>query len=714
MGKYRLFYWPFFFFSLCAQSQDRMLTMEEAVLGTRGELAPQNIEGLKWIKDTDDWCFMDSTGMVLMRESIQQPAAPLVTTGDLNTAFKDILTSALKSFPGVTWTGPHTFSFKAESMLCAYDTRTGKGSVVIETELSDAAPHKDMHDKTLAIAYTSGNDLYIQKNGKSIRVTDDGSDGIVNGQVVHRYEFGISKGTFWSPDGSRLAFYRKDETMVTTYPVNDYSTRPAGPRLVRYPMAGDSSHHVTVGVYSLSTGKTTWLQTGTPRDQYLTNIAWSPDNNLIYVAVLNRGQDHLRLNQYDASTGVYVKTLFEEKNDKYVQPLHAMEFLPGKGDRFIWQSRRNGWNHLYLYSTSGKLIRQLTRGAWEVMSFEGLDEKGRHAYFTSTAGGAVNRDLHRVSMTGRMTRLTRGAGTHGITLNDAKTLFIDRFSSVEVPRTIRVSSVDGIKHKELLAAPDPLADYLLGDMRMFRIPNGHGDDLQCRMFLPPAFDSTKTYPCIIYVYNGPNIQLIRNRWLGGANLWFHYMAQRGYIMFTVDGRGSANRGLAFEQSLFRQLGVVEREDQMAGVAWLRSRPYIDTERMGVHGWSYGGYMTTGLVTRHPDVFRAAVAGGTVTDWKYYEVMYTERYMDTPEENPAGYAESELMPYVDSLDCPLLMIHGTGDDVVVLQHSMMYLKKAIEAGKQVAYFAYPDYKHNVRGPDRVHLMEMITRFFEEHL
>jgi dipeptidyl-peptidase-4 len=499
--------------------------------------------------------------------------------------------------------------------------------------------------------------------------------------------------------------------MVTDYPVIDWTVRPAKANEIKYPMAGDKSHEVNVGVYNVLNQSTVFLETGEPKEQYLTNIAWSPDGLHVYIAILNRAQNYLKLCSYSATTGKLEKKLFEEKNDKYVHPTHTLMFVPEHPDQFIWQSERDGYNHLYLYNVNGTLIKQLTSGNWVVTSLVGFDEKGDKAFYTSTAESPVTRNLYSVDLkTGTRTRLTTGDGTHTVMLSDNKNYFIDNFQSTTVPRDIAIYGTDGKKAQTLKEAENPMKDYKLGKLSIFKLKSEVGDDLYCRMIKPVDFDSTKKYPVLVYLYNGPGVQLINNTWNGAGDMWLQYMAEHGFVVFTIDGRGSDNRGLAFEQATFRHLGQVEMKDQMVGVNYLKSLKYVDDSRMGLMGWSYGGFMTTSIMTTYPDVFKVAVAGGPVIDWSYYEVMYTERYMDTPKENPDGYKETSLLDKVDKLKGKLMLIHGTQDNVVVWQHSLMFLKTAVDKGKQIDYFVYPGHEHNVIGKDRVHLFDKISEYF----
>lgn len=700
--------------------QGKMLTMEEAILGgPNKQLFPKKINQLKWIKGSPDYSFTDTLNKseTLFTASVsKEENKPFLSLRQLNTYLRSGNFDTLPNFPNVTWINANQFSFSSGKKIMRYDQATQNLSALETRNLKEGAENNDEDTAQHHIAYTIDNNVFVWDGTKNLQVTNDKDENIVNGHSVHRDEFGIFKGTYWSPKGNFLAFYRMDQTMVTDYPVMDLTQRPAKANLVKYPMAGDKSHEVTVGVYDIQNNKTVFLQTGEPKEQYLTNVAWSPDEQYIYIAVLNRDQNHLLFNCYNASTGILEKTLFEESSDKYVQPLHPMIFVKNNPNQFIWQSRSDGYNHVYLYSTDGKLISQLTKGEWEVTDFMGFDSKGDKAFYMANTESPLNRDLYSVNLkNGKITRLTSGNGTHTCSVNAVSEYIIDNFSNPDVPKIIQVNNTSGKTVKTLLNADNPLKDYSLGRMDIFKLNTSDGTELYCRRYLPVNFDSTKKYPVIVYVYGGPNVQLITNSWIGGSgDLWFQYMAENGFIIFTMDNRGTANRGLKFEQATFRNLGSIESIDQMTGITYLKSLPYVDANRMGIHGWSYGGFMTTTLMTKFPGVFKTAVAGGPVIDWSYYEVMYTERYMDTPQSNPEGYKQSSLLNYVDQLKGKLLLIHGTADDVVVWQHSLMYLKKAIDKGIQVDYFVYPGHPHNVRGKDRVHLMTKISNYFFDNL
>lgn len=585
----------------------------------------------------------------------------------------------------------------------------------------------DWNAQSRAVAFVKGDNLYVcNAQGTHKQLTKDGSRDIVYGQSVHRDEFGIYKGTFWSNDGQKLAFYRMDQSMVADYPLVDIDTRIATETPIRYPMAGEKSHLVTVGIYDLKTDKTVYLNTGDPTDRYFTNIAWSPDGKLIYLIELNRAQNHYSLDAYDATTGNKTATLYTESSDKYVHPMHAITFLPWDNSRFILQSEKDGYNHLYLFDTSGKQIKQLTTGKWIVIDLMGFNAKTKEAIILSTGASPIQNNLYAVNLqTGARRLLDNGkgchanttgeGGSHKIALSSSGQWILDSYTEPTVPRNIDIVNVASAKATRYFTADNPWKGYTVPEYSCGTIKAADGTtDLYYRMVKPTNFDPNKKYPTIIYVYGGPGVRNVEARWHYWSRGWETYMAQKGYLLFILDNRGSSARGLAFEQATFHHLGVEEVKDQMKGVEYLTSLPYVDKDRMGVHGWSFGGFMTTNLITTHPEVFKVGVAGGPVIDWKWYEVMYGERYMGTPQNNPKGYAESSLLPKAKNLKGKLQIITGMNDPVVVPQHCLNFLQECIKVGTQPDFFVYPGEPHNMRGHQSTHLHERISQYFDDYL
>ena len=576
-----------------------------------------------------------------------------------------------------------------------------------------------------ATAYVENHQLYVvDGEGKKHQLSTDGSRNVVYGSAVHRNEFGIKKGTFWSPDGQRLAFYRMDQSMVADYPQVDIFPREATYEPDKYPMAGMTSHKVTVGVYDLVTGKTVYLQAGDPTDRYFTNIAWSPDAKTVYMFELNRGQNDCRLVSYDAVSGAKIAELYRETSDKYVEPMHPIRFLPWDADKFIMQSQRDGYNHLYLYDKQGKLLSQLTSGPWVVQQVLGFNQKDKSIIIASNEKNAIQRNTYSVNIkSGKRTLLDNGRGVHRAELSTSGAYLFDRYSEPDVPRNIDLVSTNcnhkvqnsNFKVQRLLSAADPWADYQQPIFESGSIKAADGTtDLYYRMVKPHDFDPAKKYPTVVYVYGGPHAHNVEASWHWYSRTWETYMAQKGYIVFILDNRGSENRGRDFEQVTFHQLGQIEMKDQMKGVEYLKKQPYVDADRMGVHGWSFGGFMTISLMLNYPDVFKVGVAGGPVIDWKWYEVMYGERYMGTPKNNPEGYKKTSLISKAKNLKGKLQIIIGYNDNIVVPQHCLSFLDACIKAGTQPDFFAYPGEEHNMKGHASVHLHERITQYFEDYL
>ena len=561
------------------------------------------------------------------------------------------------------------------------------------------------------IAYTVKNNLFVDNKA----VTEE-PEGIVCGQSVHRNEFGIGKGTFWSPQGNLLAFYRMNESMVTPYPLVDITPRIALVDKIRYPMAGMLSHQVTVGIYNPDTQKTVYLNTGDPTNRYFTNISWAPDGKSLYLIELNRDQNHAKLCRYNSETGELMFTLIEETHPKYVEPQQPILFLPWDHTQFIYQSQKDGYNHLYLYNTEGKLIKQLTKGEWLVQNILGFNARKKEVIIASTEVSPLQSNLYKVNVnTGKRTPLDNNKGVHNGILSASGNYIIDRYSTPDTPRKIEITNTQNKKSVSLLTAKNPYEGFVMPAIETGTIKAADGKtDLYYRLVKPADFDPNKKYPAIVYVYGGPHAQMITNGWMNDARGWDIYMANKGYIMFTLDNRGSSNRGLEFENVTFRHLGIEEGKDQVKGVDYLKSLPYIDSNRIGVHGWSFGGHMTTALMLRYPEIFKVGVAGGPVIDWKYYEIMYGERYMDTPQTNPEGYEQCDLKNLAGQLKGHLLIIHDDHDDTCVPQHTLSFMKACVDARTYPDLFIYPGHKHNVLGRDRVHLHEKITRYFEDYL
>ena len=709
--------------------EKKSYTLEDVIPGGNNyfNLAPKNIPGLQWWGDV---CVRTDVENIVTINVRNGKETVLVTLDEVNEALlngekpfqptqelKQLRTLMGASLP---WGDQKVITFRQGNYMVWYDFGQKKISNLFR--LNEKAANLDFCKENGYVAYTVESNLCIAHEGeKDLQINPDEKKAdpmdIVYGQAVHRNEFGIYKGTFWSPKGNCLAFYRMDQSMVTAYPQVNTTTRIATLEPDKYPMAGMTSHKVTVGVYHIQSGKTVYLQAGDPTDRYFTNISWSPDEKSIYVIELNRDQNHSQLVRYNAETGAKEAMLFEETHPKYVEPQHPIVFLPWDSNQFIYWSQRDGFHHLYLYNKEGQLIKQLTQGDWLVQDILGFNTARKEMIIASTEISPLQTNIFSLNVkTGKRTLLGQQDGTHSARLSASGTYLIDNFTSFNVPREISILPTNGKTGINLLTATDPMKEqYNLPEITLGTIKAADGKtDFYYRLIKPVNFDPNKKYPAIIYVYGGPHAQLIHNNRFYDARGWDLYMAQKGYVMLTVDSRGSDNRGLEFENCTFRQLGVEEMKDQVEGAKFLQSLPYVNADKIGVHGWSFGGFMTTNLMLTYPEIFKVGVAGGPVIDWQYYEVMYGERYMDTPQTNPEGYKNSNLKLKAGNLKGRLEVIIGGADPTCVPQHSYTFLRACIDAGTHPDFFVYPEDGHNMMGRDRVHLHEHITRYFEDHL
>ncbi|MGP1476932.1 MAG: DPP IV N-terminal domain-containing protein [Phocaeicola sp.] len=698
-----------------AMAQKKSFTLEDLMPGGYNyfNTRPQNKYGLTWWNNQVMDCDVDGIKTVNMKDGTE---STVITLEEINTILK---TKGLKETHQLY---NASFPYKKKLMLLRDKTiqvliDIEKKEVVWTQQIPEGAENLDWEKNTRALAFTIGNNLIVTTaDGYQQQVTTE-PDGVVCGQSVHRNEFGINKGTFWSPKGRFLAFYRMDQSMVTDYPQVNTTTRIATPEPDKYPMAGMTSHKVTIGVYCPSTKQTIYLQAGDPTDRYFTNISWSPDDMHIYIQELNRDQNHMKMVCYNAISGEKEKVLFEETHPKYVEPLHPITFLPWNPTEFLYQSQCDGFNHLYIYNTEGKLIKQLTKGEWLVQNLLGFNVKTQEVIYMSTEISPLQTNTYAINVNnGKKRLISTEEGFHRVQLSPDASYIIDNWESHAVARKIDIIPTSGKgKTVNILTATNPQEEYNMPEITVGTIKAADGKtDLYYRLIKPVNFDSSKKYPAVIYVYGGPHAQMINDVRNYAAGGWDIYMAQLGYVMLTVDNRGSENRGLEFENVTFRQLGTEEMKDQIKGVELLKSLSYVDPDRIGVHGWSFGGFMTTNLMLTYNDIFKVGVAGGPVIDWAYYEVMYGERYMDTPQTNPEGYKSSNLKLRAKNLKGRLEIIIGANDKTVVPQHAITFIRACIDSETQPDFFIYPGDEHNMFGRDRVHLYTRITRYFEEHL
>ncbi len=704
MAKKTLFLF-LFLNTILSFAQLKKISLDEAVLQQNKFFKADRLTGFQWLPLTNNYVYyIENSSKIVTASPENFSPKELLSISELNSS----LGTNLKSLSEIEWIDATHFLIPSQDKYYSFSTisKTGK----LEYEFPSTSENQTFDSSKKNVAFTDKNNLYYyNKNKEKIAITDESNEAIVSGQFFARNEFGISKGIFWSPKSRFIAFYQKDQTEVADYPILDINETPGKLVSIKYPMIGQKSEKPKVGIYNLESKQTVFIKPRNNADDYMTNLSWSPDEKYILIAELNRGQNDMCLNVYDAITGKFVRTILNETNDAWVEPEHEAFFPSASSSNFVWFSEKDGFQNLYYYSIDGQFIKQLTTNKFPAREILGANTSGTEIYFKATGENATNMLVYKVDLKGKQTLITKDFGTHSVSISSDGKWFFDEFSNHTTPSK-SILYDKNLKSKTILESLNKYDGYQIGTSIIKTIKSADGTtDLYTRLIKPSNFDATKKYPVLVYVYGGPHAQMITNSYLDGANLWMYWMAEQGYLVFTIDNRGSDNRGFAFESVIHGRLGVNEMEDQIKGVEYLKSLSYVDSNRLAVHGWSFGGFMTTSLMLRKSDVFKVGVAGGPVTDWKYYEIMYGERYMDTPAENQKGFDEASTLNYVKNLKGKLLLIHGTSDDVVVMQNNFALIKKFVESEKQIDFFAYPMHKHNVLGKDRVHLMTKVLNY-----
>ena len=571
------------------------------------------------------------------------------------------------------------------------------------------------------VSFVRDHDLWVVNvaTGKAQQLTRGGRDELMNGQLdwVYPEELGIATAYWWSPDSARIAFLQMDQRQVTRYPLVNFLSPTGDTEWMRYPKAGGANPVVRVGVVSVKGGRVRWMDVGKETDIYIARVNWLPDSRRIAIQRLNRAQTKLELLFAAASTGRTQVVLTEE--DPYWVNVHDdLYFFQNQAlGGFLWASEGSGYRHLYLYDLSGKQLRQVTGGDWEVTQVEGVNENEGAVYFAATEKSPLERHLYKVSLTGGIvSRLTRDDGTHSAALSPDARHFVDAYSNVMTPPRQDLYRVDGTRTAVIAENSVPeLAAYGLQPVEFFKVRGADGSDLNAMMIKPPDFDPAKKYPVLIYTYGGPHGQVVSNSWGRTRFLWHQMMAQKGYIVFSLDNRGSVGRGHKFESQVYKKFGENELADQLAGVAYLKSLPYVDGGRIGIWGWSYGGYMTCYAMANAPDAFKAGFAGAPVTDWLQYDTIYTERYMKRPQENAEGYKKSSPVNQAGQLKGKLLIAHGTGDDNVHFANTVELTEEFIKAGKYAELMIYPARGHGISDTAaQIHLFRRVAQFFLDNL
>lgn len=593
--------------------------------------------------------------------------------------------------------------------------RPGEARAELVLQLPEGAEDATFAPDDQRVAFRLQHELHVLDPRTGLRrLTWDGTADVVYGGAAHRAEFGIQNGLFWSACGRRLLFYREDLRPIASTPLQDLDAETPSPGHGRYPVSGARHSRVTVGVYDAEERSVCWLQHDPDLDQYWTNLTFGPGDTVV-TALVNRGQDHLRLVRFDARTGTQQATLLEERDQHWLEPEHGPYFLAD--GRFLWRSPKDGHHHLYLHDGDGKLLVQVTRGAFDVQELLGPAADGNGIWFHASGEDPRQRHLFHAGLDGKAVKqLTRERGCHACTLSPDGALCLDTWSNLTTQPSLVVLDLASGAAVPLPAVANPLSAFRMPVQRFFQVQVPEGPVLYGHLLLPPNMAEGQRHPVLLYVYGGPHVQLVTDRFLGGASLWLHALAAEGYVVCWLDNRGTPNRGIAFEQAIYRQLGVLEVQDQMRAVEYLKAQPFVDPTRIGVHGWSYGGYLTLRLLLLQPDAFACGISGAPVTDWRLYETGYTERYMDTPAENPQGYAAASCVDpaLVKNLKAELLLVQGSDDRTVLWSHSLRFLRSSVAAGVFPRYMVYPMQQHGLQGPNRSHFLMLCKRFLDERL
>ncbi len=591
------------------------------------------------------------------------------------------------------------------------------------TKLLDQVQEPTFSPDGTKIGYAKANDLFVLDlaTKKTTQITTDGKkNAIINGITdwVYEEEFAFVRAFDWSSDSKKLAYIRFDESEVTEFSMTVYK-KDLYPTVetFKYPKAGEKNAVVSLFVYDVVAASSKAINLSNYSDFYIARMKWTNDANVLCAQVLNRHQDNLDLIFIDGTTGV-AKVVMNEKDTAYVDVTDNLTFL--KDNSYIWTSEKDGYNHIYLYDKTGKLKNQVTKGNWEVTSYYGFDEKSKTVYYQSTENGSIVRDVYKISLDGKnKVKLSQQVGTNAATFSPNFDYFINTYSSATTPPTYSLNnSKDGKQVKGIVdntALTEKLKKYNLPTKEFFELTTEKGNKLNAWMIKPKDFDATKKYPVFMYQYSGPGSQQVANDWLDANDMWFMMLSQQGYITICVDGRGTGFKGANFKKMTQKELGKYEVEDQIDAAKVIGNYSYVDKTRIGIFGWSYGGFMASNCILKGADVFKMAIAVAPVTNWRFYDSIYTERYMQTPQENASGYDTNSPINFADKLKGNFLLIHGTADDNVHFQNSMQFIEALVQANKQFDWAVYPDKNHGIYGgKTRIQLFNKMTNFIKEKL
>jgi len=721
-----------------AQQQPRDLTVERIYGGP--SLSGQVLRDARWSPDGKLLSYLTGTGErmeIWVADAATGERRVLVDAAHL----RDVLllpasrgqqTGLGRITPSQYRWGPdgQALLFIGAQQLAWYDLKAQTARHLLPAPAASAASDAALDDAKISpdgrwVSFIRDHDLWVVSvaggqpaaAGRPRQLTRGGSDELLNGELdwVYPEELAIQTAHWWSPDSAKIAFLQLDQSGVGKYPLVDELAYEGKLIEGRYPIAGSPNPVARVGVVPVTGGAVRWMDTGPDKSVLLARVDWLPDSRRVAIQRLTRTQNQLDLLFADAASG-RSQTVLTEMDQSWINIADDFQFF-AHGRRFLWSSERSGFRHLYVYDLSGEQLVQITRGDWQVEDVEGVDESAGQVYFTSTEASPIERHLYRVSLSGGdPVRLTREPGNHTANLAPEARHFLDTYSTAMTPPRQDLYKTDGTRVAVL--AENKVAEldaYQLQPVEFFTLPGADGTMLHASLIKPRGFDPSRKYPVLVYLYGGPHVQLVRDAWQGANFLWNQTMAQKGFLIFTVDNRGSAGRGHAFESAIFRRFGAVELADQLAGVNWLKQQPYVDGERVGIWGWSFGGYMTCLAMLRAGDTFKAGFAGAPVTDWRYYDTIYTERYMGLPQDNPDGYRDSSPANYAAGLRGKLLVAHASGDDNVHFGNTLGLADKLVQAQKYAEFLIYAGRGHGITDPPaRIHIFNRATQFFLENL
>jgi dipeptidyl-peptidase 4 len=720
-------------FPIAAAAQDKLLTIDDLFDSVKKvDFSGSPPRGLVWLKDGNHYLQsridqQTRTGQLLKVDALTGEAAPFFDAGKMEAALKALPGVSAEDAKRLANRGSYQLNHQRTAVLMNYADdlfyyELGSDEAVRLTSSPEEEVGEDFSPDDRMVGFVRSNNLYVVDiaSQRERAITNDGGPKILEGRLnwVYQEELygrGNYKGYWWSPDSTRIALLRLDDNPVHVFSIVDHIPRLQEVDNTPYPQPGDPNPGVKLGVINVAGGSTRWVDTFKydGMDFLIVRVGWTPDGAKVCYQIQNREQTWLDLNYADPKTGVST-TLFRETSKTWVAINGEPEWL--KDGSFLWLSERSGWNHLYHYSADGKLIRQVTDGKWEIQNLEAVDETGSLIYFTATEHSPIALHGYRIKIDGTgLTRITLAEGNHSINFNPTCSLFIDNRSDVLTPTQVGVFRSDGSLARMIDEnRVGALGQYKLGKPEFLQVKTHDGFVMEAMMIKPPGFDPKKKYPVMSYTYSGPHAPSVHNAWGGTLYMWHQMLAQKGYIIWICDNRTASGKGIESTWPVYRNFGELELRDLEDGLAWLKSQPYVDGSRVGLWGWSFGGFMTSYALT-HSKSFKIGIAGGSVTDWRLYDSIYTERYMATPQNNPDGYEKSAPLRSAKDLNGKLLLIHGMIDDNVHMQNTIQFAYELQKAGKQFKLMLYPKSRHGVVDPLLVkHMREMMTEFILENL